>query len=66
MKVELSNEDIRDIYKNLAGEVTREALVIQELEMQNKTDSLEDYEKAKEDSARRLELIIRLSKLIDW
>lgn len=66
MKVELSNEEIKDIYKNLAGVVTHEALVIQELEMQNKTDSIEDYEKAKEDSARRLDLIIRLSKLIDW
>lgn len=66
MKVELSNEEMKDIYKNLAGIATKKALIVQELEMQNKTSSIEDYEKEKEDSARMLELIIRLSKLIDW
>lgn len=66
MKVELSNDEIKDIYHNLAGIVTHEALVLDKLEKSNNIQPLKEYADIKEDTSRRLELIIKLSKLIDW
>lgn len=66
MKVELSNEEMKDIYKNLAGIASKEARMVQEIEIHNRIDSVENYDKLKEDSSRKLELIIKLSKLIEW